>query len=366
MRIYSDQSYLPVGVAHNVLLVPFWGHIPAAHGYGPMETFLDSYKSTAATFLEMTDLASCEYAVLPATWAVAKASAAAMDLATRFAARARDAGKPVLVIDNSDCDAPVELSVPTIVFRTSLYRSTRRSNEWAMPAWSEDFLRVHCEGLLQTRRKSAVPTIGFCGVADLTAPPSLLARTLNRITGRQTSARVHPAYETRNSALHRLLASPGLTTNFVLRRGFFGDVLIDGRVDSTTLFARRREYLDNMLQSDYVLSCRGEGNYSYRLYETLSAGRIPVLVDTDCVLPREDEIDWSSYCVRVGRDQVPDIGSIIVDFHRHISETEFVERQRACRALWETKLAPGVFFEHVARRLSCSGQNCTTEAAADV
>ena len=36
-----------------------------------------------------------------------------------------------------------------------------------------------------------------------------------------------------------------------------------------------------------------------RFYETLAIGRIPVLIDTDCVLPLNNEIDWYKHCIIV-------------------------------------------------------------------
>ena len=42
---------------------------------------------------------------------------------------------------------------------------------------------------------------------------------------------------------------------------------------------------------------RGRGNYSIRFYETLRAGRIPVMVDSDQVFPCEDLIDWDDIII---------------------------------------------------------------------
>ena len=35
----------------------------------------------------------------------------------------------------------------------------------------------------------------------------------------------------------------------------------------------------------YGLCVRGFGNFSFRLGETLMMGRIPILIDTECILP---------------------------------------------------------------------------------
>jgi len=67
----------------------------------------------------------------------------------------------------------------------------------------------------------------------------------------------------------------------------------------------RLEFLQNMIGSDYVFCCRGAGNFSYRLYEALCCGRIPVFIDTDCVLPYDFMIDWKKYFVWVDQSELP-------------------------------------------------------------
>jgi len=44
---------------------------------------------------------------------------------------------------------------------------------------------------------------------------------------------------------------------------------------------------------------------SYRLYEALCCGRIPVFIDTDCVLPYDFMIDWKKYFVWVDQSELP-------------------------------------------------------------
>jgi len=98
--------------------------------------------------------------------------------------------------------------------------------------------------------------------------------------------------------------------------------------------------VQNIVASDYVLCVRGSGNFSYRLYETLSCGRIPVFVDTDCVLPLEDEIDWRALCVWVDAGRVDTIADSVRSFHERLSPEAFVELQRRARATWQELLSP--------------------------
>jgi hypothetical protein len=106
-----------------------------------------------------------------------------------------------------------------------------------------------------------------------------------------------------------------------------------------------------MMDSDYVLCSRGFGNYSYRLYESLACGRIPVFVDTDCVLPYDFVIDWKRYCVWVDQSDLDSIPDRVAEFHDDLSPQQFEDLQLECRRLWEKWLAPEGFFAQFARHL---------------
>ena len=48
--------------------------------------------------------------------------------------------------------------------------------------------------------------------------------------------------------------------------------------------------IENLKRNLFHLCHRGGGNYSYRFYEILMMGRIPIFINTECVLPFEDKI----------------------------------------------------------------------------
>lgn len=62
-------------------------------------------------------------------------------------------------------------------------------------------------------------------------------------------------------------------------------------------FAQRKTDFANTLgRSRFVLCPRGAGTSSFRLYETLSAGRVPVIISDDWVPPKGP--DWDRICIR--------------------------------------------------------------------
>jgi hypothetical protein len=108
----------------------------------------------------------------------------------------------------------------------------------------------------------------------------------------------------------------------------------------------RLDFVGNILQSDYTLCMRGGGNYSWRFYEVLSLGRIPVFVDTDCLLPYQNVIDYRRYCVWISEADIRKTPSIIGEFHQALSAEAFQDLQQQCRRLWLERLSRDGFYRH--------------------
>jgi hypothetical protein len=301
----------------------------------------------------MTRLEEADLAVLPAPWSHVMETAEGRSLARQFAAKAQSAGKQTVVFFNSDSTEEVSLD-DSLVFRTSLYRSRRKPTEFALPAWSEDLVATHLRGQLYIRPKRKRPTVGFCGFAAPLIQSWLrnFARWGAGVAGLRkgvTDPFVSPGHGIRLRAMRALTNTPGIDTDFVVRDVFFGVAV--GGANSNQIKDLRQEYIQNILDSDYTLCVRGVGNFSYRLYETLSCGRIPVFVDTDCLLPYDSIIDWKKYCVYIGENEISRIGEKVAEFHEALSPEDFEQLQRDCRRVWEDYISPEGFFRNFHRHL---------------
>ena len=353
LKVFSDQAYLSHGQGHVAMLYPFWGKNPENPG-DPSSGRYDRYVGMGSRVFEMTTLEQADVAVFPGAWEHVSGNRAAVERAERFLNLAHRAHKPTVIFFWSDSDEEVPYD-NTVVFRTSCYRSRQRRNEFAMPAWSEDFVAKYLGGQLPVRPKTPRAVVGFCGYA----PPSIRApfafhqrlrcvlshgKRFIRHGGRPPK----PKASFRTLALQALAACPKIDTNFVIRDHFLGGGLLPAaRADGTWLQVIRQEYVRNMIESGYVLCARGGGNFSYRLYETLSCGRIPVFVDTDCVLPYQSEINWKDYCVWVDEKEVGRTGDIVAAFNGSVTSLRFMDLQRECRKLWEDYLSPEGFFTNL-------------------
>jgi hypothetical protein len=127
---------------------------------------------------------------------------------------------------------------------------------------------------------------------------------------------------------------------------FYGGLRV-AQGDPVFLRQARQRFAGNILGNDYTLCVRGAGNFSTRFYETLSAGRIPLMIDTRCVLPFADRIDWQRHCVIVAERDIDRAGEILAEFHAGLSPEAFRRLQVENRRLWEEWLEPFSFLRRV-------------------
>lgn len=94
---------------------------------------------------------------------------------------------------------------------------------------------------------------------------------------------------------------------------------------------------DEMLgNSSYCFAPGGGGPYSFRLFECMSRGAIPVVTD-DLILPWEDTsgITWDTCVIRVTESELKSLSDVLLAIAPPGS-SEFVARVAACGLLWDS------------------------------
>ena len=104
---------------------------------------------------------------------------------------------------------------------------------------------------------------------------------------------------------------------------------------------RRQNFNNIMRRSKFVLCPRGHGTSSFRLFETLACGRVPVIIGNEWVAPTGPE--WNTCTLRV-REQ--DIGHIPQLLEKN--EHRFEAMAQAARETYETWFSPEVTFHRFA------------------
>jgi hypothetical protein len=354
IRLYADVDLVSRAEYAATMIVPL---LEATGVLVPdREARWADCREIVLSLFSLSPLADCDYAVLPFPWELALARADLRRAAEALVLKARQAGKEVLIFREDDSSDHVELS-EVVIFQTSLDRTRARPNEFPQPAWAEDLLAQFTSGELRLRKKRDHPVVGFCGYAPPHGMPrgtTALREQFRYHLGRSSittrlaaTVGVSTAMNVRARAIATLSREPAIETNFIFRSRAFADA--QGNVGAWyTATDYRAEYVENTLSSDYVLCARGWGNYSYRLYETLCLGRVPILIDTDCVWPAADAVDWPALCLIVAEQDLPQIGDALLDFHASISSDDFITRQRRAREVWTSTLSTAGFLRYLA------------------
>ncbi|MDJ1484707.1 exostosin family protein [Cytophagaceae bacterium YF14B1] len=234
-----------------------------------------------------------------------------------------------------------------IVFATSVYQYPGEKL-LPIPTWIYDIGH-----LITPISKPATPTIAFDGntkysstINKLTKPipvpdAVIYKLALSRKLGRSLDIKYRFMIPRllRQRVLKAVRAASNLKSHLVERDHFF--VLAEEeRVKA------RAEYLRSTQEHAYILCMRGDANGDFRTYEVLSAGRIPVIIDTKLQLPPLQGLKWEDFCVFVPLTKLDQIGEIVQQFHAKLTEETFQEKCQMARAAFD-QLLPHNFIVHV-------------------
>lgn len=207
---------------------------------------------------------------------------------------------------NDDKDAQFNIDDNVILFRTSFYLSTKLKNERGLIAFSPDFFN-------NKYIKDNKLSIGYCG---------------------------HVMHN-RKYYLSLLLKSD-IETKFIFRAGFWAP-----GIDKKTA---RNEYFNNMEENLFTFCYRGAGNFSYRFYETLMMGRIPILVNTDCVIPFWNIINKENIGIIIDENDLKNnkkdfITEITNYYNKH--KNNLIDIQKNNRKIWEQYFSPIGYLQNI-------------------
>jgi len=295
-------------------------------------------KDTAPNYWKISNLDNADILIYPHNYSDS-------DETRWVSEQARLTDRPCLFFDGGDQSTPRVLPYGR-VYRTSIYKKKITTNEHALPALCDDITR-QASDLLPTKptpQKSQRPVVGFCGYVG-----SRVHHLICQYTGKTEKVL---GLKLRYRALRLLHQANGVDCRFLARRRFFGGAFARTGKHAINLKVREtvvREFVENMWDSDYTLCVRGKGNFSYRFYQTLSAGRIPLFVNTDCSLPFEDEIDYRKHCVWIEENNLAQIGQQLNEFHHSMSADEFEQLKIRNRLLWQKLLRIDMFYRKIIR-----------------
>ncbi len=357
LKIFTDLELLKFGDPVE-LLIPYIGKFNEEDKPGKMmSSRFDQFILHANDYIELTNMIQeADVALLPLYYNSAHDLTPLETAIQPFLELVEKNNKKILVFTGHDAVASCPIGIKnSIIFNSAITSSSRSKNTYSYPHFFEDFVNQYLDSALSIREKEKTPIVGFCGYAPplsikfgkekIISSVKLLANYLGLM--RKLPSRASHSYRAR--AIIGLIKSTRVKRNFIIKSNFaFGPEgqLNTGRTkESDEQF--RRNFINNIIGSDYTLCVRGIGNNSIRFFEALCCGRIPVFVNTNCVLPFDHMIDWKNLCVWIEEKDIDNIDKIVYDFHQNISAADFINLQKKLRSIWEEYLSPLGFFKNL-------------------
>ncbi|MEY2420240.1 MAG: hypothetical protein QOI95_307 [Acidimicrobiaceae bacterium] len=106
---------------------------------------------------------------------------------------------------------------------------------------------------------------------------------------------------------------------------------------------RLLHFRELLFRSKFVICPRGHGVTSYRLVETLAAGRVPVIISDDWVAP--SGIDWDGCAIRVREDSLSTLPALLEE-----RERDYAALSRSATAVYDAYFRPEVTFDQIVER----------------
>lgn len=250
---------------------------------------------------------------------------------------------------------PVNLKVNVLVQQGYKYKS--KGNIYCYPSFIEDSLKLYKKSSTpSTREYKLKPSIGFCGHATSSLLQASLTISKTAIKNICYYLYLKPylphklisSVYMRSKILKLFSKSNQINTNFIKRTSYRAGLKynVNKQNHQTT-----KDFFKNIDNSDYTLCYRGAGNFSIRLYQTLAMGRIPVFVNTDCILPLENIIDWKNHVVWIEEQEISKISEILIKFHSNLDDKLLNQLYKENREFWEKKLRLGPFFVEMLKNI---------------
>lgn len=125
-------------------------------------------------------------------------------------------------------------------------------------------------------------------------------------------------------------------------RGYLNDC--KGESFGSHPISSKRHYADLLSDSKFVLCPRGFGPSSIRIFETMKAGRVPVIISDEWVSPRG--LPWSDFAVFIPESRVEEIPRILEK-----EEATWEAKANLARLVWEESFAPDTLFNYCINNL---------------
>jgi len=293
---------------------------------------------------EVKKIQDCDVAIFPQK-AFDPENLQRNDLCFAAVQTAKAYNKPLIIDATSDADTPLDLA-SAHVLRFGIYRSLHKPYETERPYWFSQNTYQDLSSL--PIRPPQHPLVGFCGTTYSEGKWFKLSRALPLGISKKLLSQGKSAQPL------DIRVKKGMSHS--LRAKCLDILAKDSRVkDVFDVTNQLRDYYNpansnrqlleqkfvtNMGSCLYNLCVRANGNYTSRFYMALIAGRIPLVLDTDCVFPWEEKV----HMVKVPVQELDRIGDFVIQHFESFSDRALLEMQQENREIYQKYMAPHKFI----------------------
>ena len=251
------------------------------------------------------------------------------------------------------------LKEPDLVISHSGYRSWMNSKRFRVipPLWTPHSLAP--EEKVVTWTKKPELSVGFMGNIYKDSGAAILGMYLPRFLERYFIEAWHLKYINlflRMPIIWRLSLYLGCSVRkkaikYLQMSSLKSDITMRNTNHKPSQKKESDEYKEHMERNTYILCPRGIENWSFRFYEALSYGKVPVLIDSDVILP--SDVNWDELCIKVPYEKIEYLDVIIRNDYEGKTTSDFIYRQKKAiktmkkltQDFWLTELANDIVAE---------------------
>lgn len=111
---------------------------------------------------------------------------------------------------------------------------------------------------------------------------------------------------------------------------------------------RVNEFMAVTSQCKFTLCPRGYGNTSFRMYECMQLGSVPVYISDDFHLPWSDEIDWKDFCVMIDSKDIGNTDHIL----KSISDEQYISMKDKIKTIYNKYFTLENLHNNIIRRIA--------------
>lgn len=116
---------------------------------------------------------------------------------------------------------------------------------------------------------------------------------------------------------------------------------------SEVSFDSLTNFIDITCSSKFGLAPRGYGKSSFRLYEIMQLGTVPVYISDEHYIPWNDELDWNDFCVPINYDEIDQIDDIL----KSIDDVEYNRLLENGKKVYEEYFTLEGVFKNILKRI---------------